>query len=393
MKLIGRIKPLIFNNVSLLVVVLGALSNFVLILFIKKFIPESFNTYSLYITYLSIIVSFGLVGFDQIMLRLSKIEAEKTVISKDVFISILVSGVVAPIVISYYFSLRYESLHFILLTISGLSINSMILAYNTLRLNKNFLKSQLFHNGYKVVFLLTFVMLYFFIAFQVDYIVLVATAILFVFGTFAISDIYQNISISQERTSSLLNYFFSFSINMALLTALSYGERILIANELGEEVFGNYFYYSTIFLFPLTLLQYYVGFKELVYFKEGVNKKLLHCKLLKIFVGGALIVAAVILLVKIDGGTFLTIDIKANLILVILLSALGIIKLVYGLFSALMGAKAKYQDIYLINIFTFILLAILLPLLFLLGITVNLVVLGLIIIFAARGAFIYLKYA
>lgn len=384
---------MIFDNVSLLVVVMGALSNFALILFIKKFIPQSFNTYSLYITYLSIIVSFGLVGFDQIMLRLSKIESGKIILSKDIFLSIIISGIIAPVLISYYFSLKYEDLSFALLTLSGFSINSMILAYNTLRLNKSFFKSQLFHNGYKILFLLAFVILYFFITISVDYVVLIATSILCFFGISAVFKLFQNISISQEKTSSLLNYFLSFSMNMALLTMLSYGERILIANELGEEVFGKYFYYSTIFLFPLTLLQYYVGFKELVFFKERVDKKLLHSKLIKIFIGGCLLVTAVILTVKIDRGTFLTIDIKNNLMLVVLLSALGIIKLIYGLFSALMGAKAEYKDIYLINIFTFILLAILLPILFLIGITVNLVVLGLLVIFAARGAFIYFKYA
>lgn len=377
----------------MLVVVLGALSNFVLILFIRRFIPESFNTYSLYITYLSIIVSFGLIGFDQILLRLSKIESGKIIISKDIFISILISGIIAPIVISYYFSLQYESLSFVLLTISGFSINSMILAYNTLRLNKDFVKSQLFHNGYKIIFLLAFVVLYFFIAITVDYVVLITTVILCFFSIAAFIKLFQNIRISQEKTSSLFNYFISFSMNMALMTILSYGERILIANELGQDVFAKYFYYSTVFLFPLTLIQYYVGFKELVFFKEEVDKKLLISKLIKILVGGCLLVAAVVLTVKIDGGTFLTIDIKDNLTLVILLSSLGIIKLVYGLFSALLGAKARYQDIYVINIFTILLLAILIPILFSIGITVNLVVLSLLIIFAVRGAFIYFRYA
>lgn len=393
MKLIGKIKPLISGNISLLVVVMGALSNFVLILFLKRFLPEAFNTYSLYITYLSIIVSFGLVGFDQVMLRLSKIEQGKIIISKDIFISILVSGIIAPVLISYYFSIKYEGLSFILLILSGFSINSMILAYNTLRLNKSFFKSQLFHNGYKVIFLLAFVILYFFITITVDYVVLITTAILCFFSISAVIKLFYNIRISNEKTSSLFNYFLSFSVNMALMTILSYGERILIANELGEDVFGNYFYYSTVFLFPLTLIQYYVGFKELVFFKERVDKKLLHSKLIKIFVGGCFLVAAVFLTVKIDGGTFLTIDIKNNLILVILLSALGIIKLVYGLFSALLGAKAKYQDIYVINVFTLVLLGILVPILFSIGITVNLVVLGLLIIFAVRGTFIYFRYA
>src|SRR5690554_7527868 len=86
MNLLNRLKTVTFSNLSLLVVVLGAVSNFVLILFLKKYLPDTFNVYSLYLTYLAIIVSFGLIGFDQVLLRLSTIEKDLVVVPKDIFI-------------------------------------------------------------------------------------------------------------------------------------------------------------------------------------------------------------------------------------------------------------------------------------------------------------------
>lgn len=392
MSLLNRLKSVTFSNLSLLVVVLGAVSNFVLILFLKKYLPDTFNVYSLYLTYLAIIVSFGLIGFDQVLLRLATIEHNVVVVPKDISIFILLSGLISPAVIGYYFSHHYDGLPFGLLLLSGLAINSMIMAYNVLRLKKNFVVSQLFQNGYKIAFLLFVVLLFLFYPVTTKYIIAVSTCIVCLFSVSALYNLFKNLKISNTKTDSLFNFFLSFSLNMALLTLLSYGERILIVNELGEDTFGKYFYYATVFLFPLTLIQYYVGFKELVFFKEKRDTKMLHDKLKKIFFGGILLICCVFLVVWIDNGTFLAIDIDENLWLVILLSVLGITKLVYGLFSALLGAIAKYQDVYIINLFTAALMAGLLATLFYFGVTLNSVVLGLILIFTARSTYIYLKY-
>ena len=392
MNLLNRLKTVTFSNLSLLVVVLGAVSNFVLILFLKKYLPDTFNVYSLYLTYLAIIVSFGLIGFDQVLLRLSTIEKDLVVVPKDIFIFILLSGLISPVAIGYYFSHHFEGLPFGLLLLSGFAINSMIMAYNVLRLKKNFVVSQLFQNGYKIAFLLFVALLFLFYPLTTKNIVAVSTLIVCLFSVSALYNLFRDLKISNEKTDSLFNFFLSFSVNMALLTLLSYGERILIVNELGEDNFGKYFYYATVFLFPLTLIQYYVGFKELVFFKEKRDTKMLHDKLKKIFIGGILLVGGVFLVVWIDNGTFLSIDIIENLWLVILLSILGITKLVYGLFSALLGAIAKYQDVYVINLLTAALMAGILVALFSFGVTLNSVVLSLILIFAARSTYIYLKY-
>lgn len=389
---IARIKGAIRSNTSLLIVVLGALSSFLLVLFLKKFLPHFFNAYSLYLTYIGIIVSFGFAGFDQVFLRLSVVEDKMVRIGRDVFLHILLCLLVIPLVISYYFHVNFHDLPFILLFISGVSLNAVLLAYNILRLKQKFVLSQLFNSGYKILFLLGIFLIYFFPPNTITGILLLSSIILCFIGILAALFVIKNLLLISDKTDSLNNYFFSFSLNLALLTLLTYGERIVIANELGEDVFGMYFYYSTVFLFPLTLIQYYVGFKELVYFKEGVAKKIVHQKVKKVFLAGLCLIAFIFFIVILDQGLFLEIDIKENSMFIFLLSVLGIVKLNYGLFSALLGAKGEFKDIYKVNFLTAILVAGSVFLLFTYKMNIELIIVSLIVIFLSRIVFIYRKY-
>lgn len=389
---IDRLKTIVTSNISLLVVIFGALSNFLLILFFKKYLPEYFNSYSLYITYLGIITAYGLIGLDQVFLRLSKSKDEKILIGKDLLFFIVISSVLVPGVMAYYFSLKYLNLNMLPLILSGISINVIIITYNLLRLQKKFVFSQLFHSGYKIAFLIAIFVFYLTSKTSIHTVINLSTVILVFFGIIAFFYIFKTLIPVSKKTASLLNFFLSFSINLMLLTALTYGERIFIANELGEDVFGKYFYYSTVFLFPLTLIQYYVGFKELVFFKSRIEKKIVHSKLKKIFFLGLFLITAIFLVVFIDQGYFLEIELKDNLAFIILLSVLGIVKLSYGLFSAVLGAKGEFKDIYLINLFTVTLIGISLLLLSFSGITLNYVISCLIVIFVFRAVFVYYKY-
>jgi len=374
-------------------IILGAGSNFILILFLKKFIPNFFNTYTLYVTYIGIVASFGLFGFDQIFLRLAKIDRTKIIIGKDVFSLIILSLFFVPIFYSVYFSSEYQNLNFLSLFISGISINAIIMAYNLFRLKKRYITSQIFKSGYRVAFLIIILIFYLvFSNFQNTNIIKSFAGILFLFGSISVISIFKYIKTSKKKTPDLFNFFLSFSFNIAIITLVGFGERILIANELGEDSLGKYFYYSTVFLFPIMLLQQYIGFKELVNFKEEVSKKKVLSKLKTISFLGAGILLAILITVFVDAERFFEVDIQNDLTLIILLSVLGITKLFYGLFSAILGAKGSSKNLYIINILTLLIILILLMLLFIKGITLNLVVLSLIIVFLFRSIFIYWKY-
>lgn len=388
-----RLKNTIYSNASFLIVVLGSLGSFLSVIFLKKFLPESFTVYSLYITFIGIAVSFGFAGFDQVLLRHSKVIDSRVGVEKDIIYVLFALLFFVPFVLAYYFQMRFNDLNFLSLLFSGISVNLILLAYNLLRLKKSFFISQLFNSGYKFLFL--FVVAFLFLTkrnLNTNFIVTICTTLLIIIAFFACFFIFRSVVMINKKTVSLGNYFFSFSINLGLLTLLSHGERIFIATELGEDVFAKYFYYSTIFLFPLTLIQYYIGFKELVFFKEKVDKKLIHQKIKKVFIIGTLLILIIFLIVNLEQGHFLDIAFKENILFIVLLSILGLVKLNYGLFSALLGARGEFRDIYKVNILTFILISICFAFLILVKINIELVVASLIFIFSSRIAFIYKNY-
>lgn len=381
------------QNVSFLFLALGAGCNFLLTLFLKKFLPELFNDYSLYLTFIGIIASFGLIGADQLFLRLSTNQNGKILIGKDLFILMLLAFFLIPFAVAFYFTFNYPTLTQVNLIVSGISVNAIILAYNAFRLQKKFVISQIFKSSYRIAFLIGAFVLFFTTLATLDNILFYSTVSLFMLAVFAMILIKNRIAINKQKTPSLYKFALSFGLNLAVLTLIGFGERILIANEIGKETFGKYFYYSTIFLFPLSLILQYVGFKELVFFKEKVDKSIIIKKLKTTFYIGLLVLIFVFLIVIIDNNYFLEIDFKADQFLIALLSILGLVKLMYGLLSAILGAKGNYKDIYLLNLLSLTTIVLILVFLFNTTITLNGIVVGLILIYFLRSVFIFIKYA
>lgn len=388
-----QIKKLVTNNVSLIVLLLGALSNFLLILFVRKDFPDIFIPLSLYLTYLGIIGGFGFLGFDQVYLRLAHVNCLKPSIGTNVLFVLLGLLFLIPIGFAGYFS-RYEYLDFWLLYISGASINAIMLGFNANRLQKNFSLAQGIKNSFKVLFLLGagWVLLVLENYTAITNLFYQASFVLLLCGILSFISFWRNTQIEQSRSSGIFLFGISFGFNIALITMLGYGERILIADKINEETFATYFYYLTIFLFPLTLLQEYVGFKELVYFKEKVDKAKVYAKILQLIGLGVITYFAILLVVWIDNGRFLNVDLTNDYILIAWMSLLGLVKLVYSLFSAILGARGETKDINHINIITTLLIASLWFSLHLLGYSLNGIIISLILVFLYRSTHTYFLY-
>ncbi len=394
--LLDILKKKLFSNISFVLLVFGAGSNFLLTIFVKKtFSVHEFNTYSLFLTYIGVISSFGLIGLDQVFLRLSKIENQKKVcINKDVLTSIIIAVFVVPIFVSIYFSQKSLNIHLYQFIATGIGINIIILNYNIFRLISEFSKAQIFKNGYRILFLIVLasLVLLFNVSLNITEVINIVVVIVTIFALIGFYVIWYKTILVNEKTFNFLHFFISFSINLALITILSFGERILILDNIGENEFGKYFYYSTIFLFPLTLIQQYVGFKELVGFKKQINANIVRLKTKTIIVLGFAIVFLIVIVSIIDGGYFLEIDYKSDYVLIILLSLLGITKLIYGIFSAILGAIGNTNEIYHINILTVVFILLSLVYLYLFSMTLVSIVCCLIIVFLLRSFFIYYKY-
>src|SRR5699024_10961567 len=152
------------------------------------------------------------------------------------------------------------------------------------------------------------------------------------------------------------------------------------------------FYYLTIFLFPLTLLQEYVGFKELVYFKEKVEKHVVFKKIIQLIGLGIITYLLILMVVWIDNQRFLRVDLSQDATLIAWMSLLGLIKLIYSLFSAILGARGESNSINYINIITVLIIALLWLSMHFLGYSLITIIISLILVFLYRSIHTYILY-
>lgn len=390
---INHIKKILANNSSLIVLLLGALSNFVLILFIQRDFPDVFVPLSLYLTYLGIVGSLGFLGFDQVYLRLAKISNSKSEIGLDIYSILFALMFLVPIAFASYFA-RYEYLKFWELYVSGLSINAIMLGFNANRLQSKFTIAQVLKNFYKLMFLLGawFILIVIDKPNSIRDLFYYASLIMLFSGALSLISFWRKTEFKFERSTKLLQFSVSFGLNIILITMLGYGERILIADKIDQQTFATYFYYLTIFLFPLTLLQEYVGFKELVYFKEKVNKQVVYKKLKRLLLLGLFTYALIIIVIWIDDSRFLRVDLTKDFVLIACMSILGLVKLTYSLFSAILGARGESKSINFINKLTTLIIAVLWLLMHLLGYSLNAILISLILVFLYRSTHTYALY-
>ena len=226
-----------------------------------------------------------------------------------------------------------------------------MLFYNLTRLSSLFVVSQLIQNSWKILFGAMMVALFFN---ENLYYYFFTICCVFIVLMLIISILYLRKKIKFKRINKYTNkevFSFSFHFFLALLTVsfLSQGDRILVERIFTESDFGDYFYLATLFLFPFSLFQSYIGFKELVYIKNGpIN----IVKKLKTIIYGSLLFSVVLcfsvaLLAKYN---FINLDVQSNKWIIFIFLIIGNIKMIYSLFSAVIGAKATLKEIKVMNI-------------------------------------------
>src|SRR5690554_4004261 len=106
--MINKAKEILFSNISLLIIVIGSLCSFAITLIWRNQLEDTFNLYTLIITFISICVSFGFLGMDQVLVRISKFEDNKIFIGRNVFYMLIACGLLFSVVISFIFSYLYD---------------------------------------------------------------------------------------------------------------------------------------------------------------------------------------------------------------------------------------------------------------------------------------------
>ena len=336
----------------------GAGSIFLVNIVLKATLSDfQYGEYSIFITFLQVCISFGFLGLEQVFLRLSEVRDDKLLTDKKLLKITFVVGLLFSLLLSAVFSKIFLKIQVAttLLMLLTFSTSLMMFLYNIVRLKKQFVVAQLFNNMWK-------------------YIVLVITGILLIGGnvnTKTLIEIFTYVSIGSAtffsiyviknipfkftnsfELSAIYKYSFHFVISMLSITFIGFFDRFYIKALFGSEAFGDYFYLATIFYFPFALLQGYVGFKELVFFKTNASLPILKRKLRNINV------LSVIIAIAIYGAAYVlndlevipAIDFASSGSVILILMALGVLRINYSMLSSVLGATGSIKIIRNANI-------------------------------------------
>ena len=336
----------------------GAGSIFLVNIVLKATLSDfQYGEYSIFITFLQVCISFGFLGLEQVFLRLSEVRDKTLLTDKKLLKITFVVGLLFSLLLSAVFSKIFLKIQVAttLLMLLTFSTSLMMFLYNVVRLKKQFVVAQLFNNMWK-------------------YIVLVITGILLIGGNVnakTLIEIFTYVSIGSAtffsiyviknipfkftnsfELSAIYKYSFHFVISMLSITFIGFFDRFYIKAFFGSEAFGDYFYLATIFYFPFALLQGYVGFKELVFFKTNASLPILKRKLRNINV------LSVIIAIAIYGAAYVlndledipAIDFTSSGSVILILMALGVLRINYSMLSSVLGATGSIKIIRNANI-------------------------------------------
>lgn len=367
MLIINKFLQLFNKHFSLLILSLASFSFFIINIFLKEQLnSEDYGVYSLLITYISLLSSFGMLGFEQTLLRNSVIKL-KLEIDKALIVPIIFSALLVSLIGSFLMFNNYNlGLDISLIFLLSLMVILVKLIYNLYRLSSQFVTSQIALNFWKIA--LFFVVLFFFFF---DYSlslrdVFLSIIVFFFLSLFLFFGLINKVLfISNLDFQQVLKQSALFMLTLFTISLISFGDRFFIESRFGLIVLGDYFFYINMFLFPFSLFQTYIGFKEIVSFKKDFQITVLNSKLLFILKNAiyfSLFLFTTLYLV--DYWNLYNFNISSNLNIIIPLIFLGIIKIAYSLLSAAMGAICSDDMLFEVNIKSILSILVVMPLIY-----------------------------
>ena len=367
MLIINKFLQLFNKHFSLLILSLASFSFFIINIFLKEQLnSEDYGVYSLLITYISLLSSFGMLGFEQTLLRNSVIKL-KLEIDKALIVPIIFSALLVSLIGSFLMFNNYNlGLDISLIFLLSLMVILVKLIYNLYRLSSRFVTSQIALNFWKIA--LFFVVLFFFFF---DYSlslrdVFLSIIVFFFLSLFLFFGLINKVLfISNLDFQQVLKQSALFMLTLFTISLISFGDRFFIESRFGLIVLGDYFFYINMFLFPFSLFQTYIGFKEIVSFKKDFQITVLNSKLLYILKNAiyfSLFLFTTLYLV--DYWNLYNFNISSNLNIIIPLIFLGIIKIAYSLLSAAMGAICSDDMLFEVNVKSVLSILVVIPLIY-----------------------------
>lgn len=351
---------LLKEHSSFALIVLGALITFVSnILFERYFNSYEYGEYSIFITYLLYIYSFGFLGLEQVMVRITSATTfSKLEISKYLFTLLIIVGAVFSIASSYFFNEYFFEANAFLLEIITITIAVLYsqLFYNLYRLKSKFVFSQLFATFWKLPLGVLILFFYFnqkgtfetvfnlFFYFSI-FLILFYTIKLFSFFSFK----------KESDKKKIFSFWVYFLLAIGSITLITFFDRFFIKREFGNVAIGAYFYLANLFLFPFGLFQNYLGFKQLILYKEKYTWLFFLAQLKKGFLSSLLLaICLFVFCYALSKIGVVQIQFEESYAVILLFLILGTIKVCYSLASSAVGARISIDSFKKINISTIV---------------------------------------
>ncbi len=386
------------KHFSFVIIAFGSLCFFLVNFLLKDYLSQdNYGTYSIFITYISLLSSFGMLGFEQTLIRTSKIK-QKLEIEKSVILPSFISVFFVSIVGSYLIINNYEIGldYYYLLTLSTLVILTK-LVFNLSRMMSKFIFSQLSLNFWKIgLFLITLYLVFFEIKIKIFDLFQYVLILFFVSGILIFPLFKQIVVVHEKKIIALIKQSLLFFLTLFTISLISFGDRFFIENRFGLSEMGNYFFYINIFLFPFMLFQNYIGFKEIIVFKKDFSQKMLNDKI--VLAQKYSLCFSIVLIISLCLIEYLNIydlQILLNLDIIIPLIILGNIKVIYSLLSSAVGAVANDKMLIDINIKSIFSIFLIMPCIYYFAFNISITIFFIITLWLIRSLIWYkqlLKY-
>jgi len=347
------------EHTSFLVIILGGLGFLLSNVILKEiFNSVNYGIYSMIVTYISVIHIYGLLGFENVFMRFSHQISNNIINVSPIQLKYIVVISTITTFISFfgfkaYFHDQISFSYTLLFFASFCSIISMFL-FNVFRLNNDFTLSQLLTNLWKVSLIVIsatfFVFKYNDLERFLNVFLLVFVSIVVLLGLLLFNKISFNFT-NKTSSKDIFSSFFYFFLTIVIYTILLFGDKFIIENKLGIEAFGDYFYLTNIVLSPFTILQNYVGFKQLTRFKKHFNAKIFVSFNRKIaFFSIFLSILVALFVFVLDFFKFLNFDFYNYKFSITLLLILGIVRLYSSAMISAYGAQTNVTTLRITNL-------------------------------------------
>ncbi len=351
------IKTIVNNtakHLSLAIIVLGAGCFFLSNILLKEVLNEAqYGQYSIVITYFTVIFIFGLLGLEQIFLRYSNFVHANTIATQKFQVSLVVKTItvtsaLGTVFFSFYFKEQFH-VNPILLYLSSVSMVALLYLFTIFRLNSNFVFAQFVSNFWRIILLLLAVVVFLLKISDLNLLLnLIMLGMIFSF-LFALIVFVKKIRFvynEDHSSKDIMKTSYQFFISIATFSLLTFGDRFVIQSKFGFEEFGNYFYLTNFFLAPFSILQNYIGFKQLIFFKRNFTIAAFNAFNKKVIYFGTLL-AIVLFIIPIALKYFKVLNFNFNqyTVVIILLLILGIVRLYSSSITSAFEAKTNVDSL------------------------------------------------